>query len=577
MAMEGAVQDSLTQELDRLRRENAELRSRLGLPAVPTLPVPEDISPIMPSVTKVPPPPMTSKKNLSPLTILRETFGYESFRPGQEKIINAVLAGRDCIAVMPTGAGKSLTFQLPAKILNGPTLVISPLISLMKDQVDALLLKGFRATIINSTVSFEERRTRLGGLRRREWDLLYLAPEALEGTLRDFLQGCPIKLVVVDEAHCISSWGHDFRPAYRKLSGLKAQLGDVPILALTATATRKVAADIIRQLGMTKPEGFKGTFFRQNLRIICQKKGAGRDLRGEIVDYLRRRNGESGIIYCMTRKNVESLAEHLRSKGIQAEPYHAGMSDKARARVQDNFLSGKTPVTVATIAFGMGIDKPNVRFVIHREMPRSIESYVQEIGRAGRDGNPSDCLLFYSWADVMAYDGFPTETNDATIAAEMNQRSRDMFRWADRPFCRHRGLAAHFDEDMENCEISCDICRQDTWDSARTQLPPPSHSVAPLEHIPRGTTARKKGPKNARNPVPEAVRGGRLYDQLRALRLKIAYEKNLPAFVIFHDAVLARLAAERPKTLEEMGGISGIGPAKLAQYGDRILKVLSEG
>lgn len=577
MAMEGAVQDSLTQELDRLRRENAELRSRLGLPAVPTLPVPEDISPIMPSVTKVPPPPMTSKKNLSPLTILRETFGYESFRPGQEKIINAVLAGRDCIAVMPTGAGKSLTFQLPAKILNGPTLVISPLISLMKDQVDALLLKGFRATIINSTVSFEERRTRLGGLRRREWDLLYLAPEALEGTLRDFLQGCPIKLVVVDEAHCISSWGHDFRPAYRKLSGLKAQLGDVPILALTATATRKVAVDIIRQLGMTKPEGFKGTFFRQNLRIICQKKGAGRDLRGEIVDYLRRRNGESGIIYCMTRKNVESLAEHLRSKGIQVEPYHAGMSDKARARVQDNFLSGKTPVTVATIAFGMGIDKPNVRFVIHREMPRSIESYVQEIGRAGRDGNPSDCLLFYSWADVMAYDGFPTETNDATIAAEMNQRSRDMFRWADRPFCRHRGLAAHFDEDMENCEISCDICRQDTWDSARTQLPPPSHSVAPLEHIPRGTTARKKGPKNARNPVPEAVRGGRLYDQLRALRLKIAYEKNLPAFVIFHDAVLARLAAERPKTLEEMGGISGIGPAKLAQYGDRILKVLSEG
>lgn len=577
MIVEGAVPVIVAQEMDRLRRENEELRRRLGLTSVPTaapiIHTPAD----KPHRAERPAESFPTRKGLSPFTVLRDTFGYESFRPGQEKVINAVLAGRDCIAVMPTGAGKSLTFQLPAKILNGPTLVISPLISLMKDQVDALLLKGFRATIINSTVSFEERRTRLGGLRRGEWDLLYLAPEALEGTLRDFLQGCPIKLVVVDEAHCISSWGHDFRPAYRKLSGLKAQLGDVPILALTATATRKVAADIIRQLGMAKPEGFKGTFFRQNLRIICQKKGAGRDLRNEILDYLRRRPGESGIIYCMTRKNVESLAEFLRGKGIQAEAYHAGMTDKARARVQDNFLSGKTPVTVATIAFGMGIDKPNVRFVIHREMPRSIESYVQEIGRAGRDGNPSDCLLFYSWADVMAYDGFPTEFSDAAVAAEMNQRSRDMFRWADLPFCRHRGLAAHFDEDMENCTTSCDICREDTWDSARAQLPPPpSHAFAPLENTPRRSSSKKGESKKRRNAVPEPVRGGPLYDQLRALRLKIAYEKNLPAFVIFHDAVLARLAAERPQTLEEMGTISGIGPAKLAQYGERLLKVLSE-
>ena len=533
--------------------------------------------------TSAPPAPFTQIQSgppsplaRAPLDILRETFGYRDFRPGQEKVINAVLAGQDCIAVMPTGAGKSLTFQLPAKLLTGPTLVISPLISLMKDQVDALLLKGFRATVINSTVSFEERRKRLGDLRRGDLDLVYLAPEALEGSLRDFLQGCPIKLVVVDEAHCISSWGHDFRPAYRKLSGLKTQLGDVPILALTATATRKVAADIIRQLGMIKPEGFKGTFFRQNLRIVCQKKGAGRDLRGEIVDYLRRRPGDSGIIYCMTRKNVESLAEFLRGKGIQAEAYHAGMSDTARARVQDNFLSGKTPVTVATIAFGMGIDKPNVRFVIHREMPRSIESYVQEIGRAGRDGKPSDCLLFYSWADVMAYDGFPTETNDAAIAAEMNQRSREMFRWADRSFCRHRGLSAHFEESMENCGTSCDICLRITWDNARAQLPAPSRTLAPLAALPRRSSSRKATSTPRRSPVPDPVRSGPIYDQLRALRLKIAYEKNLPAFVIFHDAVLARLAAARPKTLDEMRGISGIGPAKLAQYGERFLKTLCE-
>jgi ATP-dependent DNA helicase RecQ len=412
----------------------------------------------------------------------------------------------------------------------------------------------------------------LGELRRGEVDLVYLAPEALEGSLRDFLQGCPIKLVVVDEAHCISSWGHDFRPAYRKLSGLKAQLGDVPILALTATATRKVAADIIRQLGMVKPEGFKGTFFRQNLRIIAQKKGEGRDLRKELVDYLRRRSGESGIIYCMTRKNVESLAEFLRGKGIKAEAYHAGMSDKARARVQDDFLAGRTPVAVATIAFGMGIDKPNVRFVIHREMPRSIESYVQEIGRAGRDGKPSDCLLFYSWADVMAYDGFPTETNDAALAAEMNQRSREMFRWADRPQCRHRGLSAHFEEAMENCETSCDICLGTTWDNARTQLPAPSH-VAEPDQI---ESPRRKSSKRAKTPTPTpAVHRGPVFERLKTLRRELASEKNLPAFVVFHDSTLAHMAAMHPKTLEEMRSIPGVGPTKLAQYGEQFLKILN--
>ena len=506
---------------------------------------------------------------MTPFDVLRQTFGYETFRPGQEKVINAVLAGRDCIAVMPTGAGKSLTFQLPAKLLNGPTLVISPLISLMKDQVDALLKKGFRATLINSTVSFEERRKRLGELRRGEVDLVYLAPEALEGSLRDFLEGCPIKLVVVDEAHCISSWGHDFRPAYRKLSGLKSQLGDVPILALTATATRKVAADIIRQLGMVKPDGFKGTFFRQNLRIIAQKKGAGRDLRKEIVDYLRRRPGESGIIYCMTRKNVESLAEFLQGKGIKAEAYHAGMSDKARARVQDNFLAGRTPVAVATIAFGMGIDKPNVRFVIHREMPRSIESYVQEIGRAGRDGHPSDCLLFYSWADVMAYDGFPTESNDAAVAAEMNQRSREMFRWADRAACRHRGLSAHFEEAMENCETSCDICLGISWDNARAHLPPaPRGSL--IEEDPQGSPAKKTKTTNDTFP-----RTGPLFEQLKTLRRELADKKHLPAYVIFHDSTLAQMAAVQPKTLEEMRTIPGVGPTKLAQYGEQFLKIIN--
>ena len=555
-------QEELSREVERLRRENENLKKRLGLvPAVsePIAPVPKERF-------------ISRDKGLTPLEVLRGTFGFESFRPGQEKVINAVLSGKDCIAVMPTGAGKSLTFQIPAKILDGTALVISPLISLMKDQVDALLQKGFRATVINSTVPFEERRRRLAGFRKGEWDLVYLAPEALEGSLRDHLQDCPITLVVVDEAHCISSWGHDFRPAYRKLAGLKAHLGDVPILALTATATRKVAADIIRQLGMVKPEGFKGTFYRPNLKILCQKKGAGRELRKELSDYLRRRTGESGIIYCMTRKNTESLTDYLRGKGVPAAAYHAGMSDGDRGRVQDDFLSGRTPVVVATIAFGMGIDKPDVRFVIHRDMPKSLEGYVQEIGRAGRDGKPSDCLLFYSWADVMAYDGFPTEAGDAAAAEERGQKPREMFRWADLKVCRHRGLAAHFEETMGDCGTSCDACSGNTWDDERGRFPA---STLP-EPERRETRPRRESRPRAVSPGNVPAASGPVFERLRALRRELADEKNVPAFVVFHDSTLARMAASRPTTLEEFRRVPGVGPAKLAQYGERFLRELKE-
>ncbi len=336
---------------------------------------------------------------MTPPEVLRDVFGYREFRPGQEKIIAAVLAGRDCIGVMPTGAGKSLTFQIPARILPGTVVVLSPLISLMKDQVDALTRHAFRATVVNSTLDPETRRDRLRRLRTGEYELVYLAPEALEGGLRAFLADVRVSLVVVDEAHCISEWGHDFRPAYRQLRGLKAELGGVPILALTATATRSVAADIIRQLGMVKPDGFKGSFFRPNLVITVHRKGDGRGTRRDLLAYIRRRRGESGLVYTQTRKNAEALAEYLRAEGVRALPYHAGLDDAMRTRHQEAFARDEADVVVATIAFGMGIDKSNVRYVIHREMPRSVEGYSQEIGRAGRDGLRADCILLYDPKD----------------------------------------------------------------------------------------------------------------------------------------------------------------------------------
>jgi ATP-dependent DNA helicase RecQ len=318
--------------------------------------------------------PLTAPR-LAPRDVLTGVFGFAEFRPGQEKIISTVLGGRDCIGVMPTGAGKSLTFQIPARILPGTVLVVSPLISLMKDQVDALTRNGFRAAVINSSLDWETRRDRLRRLNAGEYELVYVAPEGLEGSLRNFLAGASISVVVVDEAHCISEWGHDFRPAYRKLRGLKSELGGIPILALTATATRRVVGDIIRQLGMVKPDGFKGSFFRPNLLLTAHKKGDGRGSRKDILAYVRGRKGESGIIYTLSRRNVESLTDYLRAAGVRAVAYHAGLDDAVRERNQNAFARDEADVVVATIAFGMGIDKSNVRYVIHREMPRSIESY----------------------------------------------------------------------------------------------------------------------------------------------------------------------------------------------------------
>ncbi len=407
---------------------------------------------------------MSAAAPTDPSAVLRETFGFADFRRHQRELVDGLLAGRDVFGVMPTGGGKSLCYQLPAVMAEGCAVVVSPLIALMKDQVDAARASGIRAACVNSAMADSQRREAARAYRRGELDLLYLAPERLAagGTLerlRDCPPGAPA-FFAIDEAHCISEWGHDFRPDYLFLGKLRAAFPGVPVAAFTATATPKVAADIEARLGLREAVRVRASFDRRNLHYAVRRKA---DWETQLVEFVRARAGQPGIIYRTSRRSVEATAALLRANGIAAAAYHAGMEADQRSRVQDAFIRDDTPVIVATIAFGMGIDKPDVRFVVHGDLPKNIEGYYQETGRAGRDGDPAECLLLYSAGDAVKLRGFLGEIADETERRRTLALLREMERFAANPGCRRRALLAYFGEeyapdgDGDGCG-GCDFC-----------------------------------------------------------------------------------------------------------------------
>jgi ATP-dependent DNA helicase RecQ len=595
---------------------------------------------------------------------LKRYYGYDNFRPMQGDIIQNVLGGRDTVVLMPTGGGKSVCFQVPAVVSEGTCVVVSPLIALMKDQVEALKANGIAAAYINSSVGQSESNDIARAAVSGHLKLLYVSPEKLlsDGFLQ-FLNRVNISLFAIDEAHCISSWGHDFRPEYTQLGQLRTHFPSTPIIALTATADRLTKRDIITQLNMREPRVFLSSFDRPNINLLVRP---GQDRMGSVLDYIGRHPQDPGIIYCLSRKTCETVAQKLIAKGVKAGHYHAGMTPLQRGKVQEAFLQDDLQVIVATIAFGMGIDKSNVRWVMHYNLPKNIEGYYQEIGRAGRDGAPSTAILFYSFADVMQMREMVTKDVPARQAQLNTAKLERMQQFAEAASCRRKILLNYFSETLgEDCG-NCDICRnppttfdgtliaqkalsavfrsrekvainllidilrgmrnqavlQGGYDQIKTygagndlpyldwysyihqmlndglfyiayeegyalkiterghqvlkgQLPLNLRKFQPAEKAEKPTRASKKA-ANAASTAAIGTPEAQLFEKLRKLRKAIADEQGVPPYVVFSDATLQEMAAERPVSRVGMLGISGVGMKKFETYGEAFIKLILE-